>query len=271
MKFLNKVLSRILRSWDPRPVLAKEWLESAEKYEERLRTNPSLNQQVVEVILQERGRIRALFRELLPEFGECISIVVSTDTQVEHCAVFSWNDHLYVLVSAALIGRSCNHPTSNGFKAWEWLSRHEAAHIRDGHLPWLFHTRRLFRLTFVLCYTQWLLLKLFASRQMFYEWLEPSLWLLGGLWLIQTVVALALEWKADLIATRSVTDPIVLKETENSLARMGIQARKRFVFPLGWIQYAVSLLFFDPHPPLAARRWLLRRRLRILESTGRME
>lgn len=56
----------------------------------------------------------------------------------------------------------------------------------------------------------------------------------------------------------------MLEEVEKSLHRTSLQARKRLPEPLGWIQYALSMLFVDPHPPLIARLWLLRRRLRYL-------
>ncbi len=247
-------------------MLASEWLESAEKYEERLRLNKSLNSQVVEAVLQERNRIRTLFNELLPEFVGRTSVVITTDARVEHCAVFLWNDHLYVLVSGALIGRPFDRPEDTGLKAWEWLARHEIAHIRGGHLPWFFHTRRLFRLTYNFCGVLAILLSILASKHMVYTWLQPFLWLLGGLWVVQTIVSLVLEWQADLVATRSVRDPSVLEETEKSLYRMSLQARERWPFPLGWIQYAVSMVLVDPHPPLAARRWLLQRSLRALKK-----
>lgn len=253
-----------MRMWDPRPMLASEWLESAEKYEERLRANQSLNPKVIEVVLQERNRIRALFNELLPEYVERISVVITTEARVDQCAVFLWNDRVYILVSGALLGRPYDHPGDTGLKAWEWLARHEIAHIRGGHLPWFFHTRRLFRLTYNFCGVLAILLSILASKEMAYVWREPFLWLLGGLWFVQTIVALVFEWQADLVATRSIRDPSVLEETEKSLTRMSLQARKRWPFPLGWILYAVSMVLVDPHPPLAARCWLLRRSLRAL-------
>lgn len=163
-----------MQIWDARPLLAKEWLESAEKYEERLRTNQSLNPQVVECILNERNRILLLFSELLPEFEKRISIVITTDTYVEHCAVFLWKKHLYVLVSAALIGRPYDHPEDKGLKAWEWLARHEATHIRNNHLFWFFHTRRLFRITYTICCISAIFVCLFASHQTLIL-LEPCL------------------------------------------------------------------------------------------------
>ncbi len=270
MSCRNQFLSYLVRMWDPRPMLASEWLEAAEKYEERLRVNKYLNSQVVDDVLQERNRIRALFNALLPEFVGRTSVVVTTDVRVEHCAVFLWNDYLYVLVSAALIGRPFDRPEDTGLKAWEWLARHEIAHIRGGHLPWFFHTRRLFRLTYNFCSVLAILLSILASKHMVYTWLQPFLWLLGGLWVVQTIVALAFEWKADLVATQSIIDPSVLEEAEKSLCRMSLQARGRWPFPLGWIQYVVSMLLVDPHPPLAARRWLLLRSLRALANPKKL-
>lgn len=253
-----------MRIWDARPLLAKEWLESAEKYEERLRTKKSLNPQVVEFILNERNRIRQLFSELLPEFENRISVVVTTDAHVENCAVFLWENHLYVLVSGALIGRPYDHPDDKGLQAWEWLARHEAAHIRNNHLFWFFHTRRLFRITYMICCVPAIFLRLFTSHQTLFIWLTPWLWLLGGFWLLQTIVGIVFEWKADLVATSSIKNSLTLEETEKSLHRMSLQASKRWPAPFGWIQYALSMIFVDPHPPFVARRWLLRRRFRYL-------
>lgn len=263
---MNKYLSYFVRLWDPRPLLAKEWLEDAQKYEERLQANRSLNPQVVEFILQERNRIRQLFSELLPEFENRITVVVTKDAQVESCAVFVWKNYLYVLVSGALLGRPYDHPDDKGLKAWEWLARHEAAHIRHQHLGWFFHTRRLFRIPYIICCLLTPFILLFTSQQTVSSWLTACLWILGGFWLLQTSVGLALEWKADFVATSSIKDQATLKEVEKSLHRMGQQAIKRWPAPLGWIQYALSMLFLDPHPPLIARRWLLRRRLRYLDS-----
>ncbi len=249
------------RMWDPRPILAREWLEAAEKYEDLLRGNPSLNPQIVEAIFHERNRIRALFNGLMPEFAGRISVVITTDARVENVSIFSWNDHLYVLVSGALIGRPNDHPEDTGEKAWEWLARHEIAHIRGGHLPWFFHTRRLFRFGCLLACFQNVVLNRMLG------WGEFPLWLLGSLWFVQTIVGLSLEWQADLAAAKFIDDPSVLKEAEKSLDRMTLQARKRWNNPiLSGVYYAINLVFLDPHPPFAARRWLLRRRLRALEG-----
>lgn len=261
---MNKFISFLARVWDARPLLASEWLESAEKYEERLRTNQPSNPQVVESILKERDRIRTLFSQLLPEVENRISIVITTDALVENCAVFIWKNHLYVLVSGALIGRPYDHPDDNGLKAWDWLARHEAAHVRNHHLFWLFHTRRLFRISYTISWISAIFLRIFASSQTFYIWLKPCLFLLGGFWLLQTIVGIVFEWKADLSATSSIQDSEVLKETEKSLHRMHVQARSRWPAPIGFIYYAFNIIFIDPHPPFIARRWLLRRRLRSL-------
>lgn len=132
--------------WDLRPGLASEWLRSAEEYEERLRASKSLDPVVIEAVLEERNRICSLFNQFLPEFVGRTSVVILRDALVENCAVFVWEDHLYVLVSGALLGRPFDYPQDTGIKAWEWLARHEAVHVRKGHLPWFFHTRRFFRL-----------------------------------------------------------------------------------------------------------------------------
>jgi hypothetical protein len=96
---------------------------------------------------------------------------------------------------------------------------------------------------------------------------EPCLWFLGGTWLLQTIVGLVFEWQADLAATKAVKERSVLEEVQKKLHRMTIQARKRWANPLlGWMQYIMSMLFQDPHPPWLARRWLLKRHLRSLET-----
>jgi len=263
---LHKYISFIARIWDPRPLLAKQWFESAEKYEERLRANTSLDPQIIELVIQERNRIHLLFTELLPTFAGRISIVVTVDGHAEHCSVFVWEKRLYVLVSGALLGRPYDHPNEPGLKAWQWLARHEAAHIRNNHLFWFFHTRRFFRIPYLLCGAAFLFLRLFASTEIFWNWAEPCLWILTGLWLLQTIVGLTLEWKADLSATASIQDKEVLEDAEKSLHRMGVQAKTRLPSPFGWIQYLINIFFFDPHPPLRARRWLLQRRIRQLQE-----
>src|SRR5689334_8460373 len=101
---MKKLLTKLSRIWDPRPHLAKEWLDCAQKYEESLRTNQFVNQQIVDSILQERNRIHALFQKLLPKFKEQISIVVTNDIRVEHCAIFAWNDHIYLSVGFVSLG-----------------------------------------------------------------------------------------------------------------------------------------------------------------------
>ncbi len=266
MKLHNKTMNILSRIWDPRPNLAQNWLDAAEKYEDRLKTNPSSSPQIVEAILQERHRIQSLFNELLPEFSNKISVVITPNALVEHLAIFSWDHRLYVLVSGALIGRPYDHPEDTGIKAWQWLARHEAAHIRGNHLPWLFHARRLFRFTSIFCCAGSLFLGLFASKEILNTWLILFLSLYGSTWIIQTITTLFLEWRADCKATEEIQDPSILKETEESLHRMNMQVRN---LPLGWIRYALSMIFIDPHPPFILRRWLLRRKLNALNHQTR--
>ena len=40
----RELLPKLKRMWDPRANLAKEWLDSAARYEERLRANKLLDQ-----------------------------------------------------------------------------------------------------------------------------------------------------------------------------------------------------------------------------------
>jgi len=263
---LKGLLAKLKRIWDPRTSLAKEWLNCANKYEESLRANKLVNPQIVDSILQERSRIQALFQKLLPEFKEQISVVVTNDTRVEHCAIFSWNKHIYVLVSAALIGRPIDHPESAGEKAWDWLAQHEISHLKSGHLPWLFHVRRVFRLTFIfLCITRIFSYAL-PSNHLVDSWLNTSLWIFCAGWSIQMIVSLVIEYKADFQATHSIKDPLVLEDAEQFLSRMGSQAIKRFPQPLGWLNYVLHLLFSDPHPPFVLRQWLLRKYARKLRN-----
>lgn len=94
----------------------------------------------------------------------------------------------------------------------------------------------------------------------------PLLWVLGAGWFLQTLVGLVFECEADIQATRSITDRDVLEETEKCLRRMNSQAIKRLIFPFGWVQYILSAILLDPHPPLVMRSLLLRRRLRNLRD-----
>ena len=89
---------------------------------------------------------------------------------------------------------------------------------------------------------------------------------MGGSWLLQTLVSIAFEWKADLFAIFSIKDVAALEDAEKSLLRMKEQAIKRKPAPLGWILYTLSVVLFDPHPPFVARRWLLRRRIDSLSK-----
>ncbi len=47
------------------------------------------------------------------------------------------------------------------------------------------------------------------------------------------VISLIIEYKADLQATRSITDPLILEDVEKFISRMSSQAKKRFSQPLG--------------------------------------
>lgn len=255
---MSNFLTKLYRIWDPRPKLAAEWLEFAHQYENRL-ANSHLKPEIVEAILAERNRIHKLFRERLPEYQDRISIVVTNNT-AEHCAVLAWNNHIYVLVSGALIGRPYDNPDDTGIKAWEWLAEHEIAHIREGHLPWFFYSRRLFQFTSALVALH-ILLNMFAFKQLIAAYYWPHIGILVSTWLLQLIIILPREWKADLMATEAIDDPSVLIEAEKSLCRMTSQAKNRRGL-LGYINYYLSALFLDPHPPLAARRFLLKRKIK---------
>jgi hypothetical protein len=258
--------AKLKRMWDPRTSLAKEFQDSASRYEEILRANNQGNQQVVESILQERRRIQALFQRLLPEFKEKISVVVTKEILVEHCSIFSWNEHIYVLVSAALIGRPFDHPELPGTKAWDWLAQHEIYHIKSGHTSWLFHVRRLYRITKVFFLIPLIFYCVLPSNHLIDSWFNGSLWLFYAGWSMQMIVSLIFEYKADLQAARSIKDPLVLEDAEQSLSRMTSQAINSFPQPLGWLNYLVHLLFIDPHPPFVLRQWLLRKYARLLRN-----
>ena len=204
------MLKNIYHFWDKRSTLAKIWKESANKYEEALRSNKNLDPQIVESILQERERILNLFQSLLPEYNDKISIVITNDTIVENCAVGLWEGHVYVLVSAALIGRSIDYPEDNIKLAWEWLFRHEVSHIKSGHLPWLFYVRKLFNASLVFSLLSW-----------FPPLKSPIyFWLLFGGWGINVIIHLIFELRADNYATKGVLNPQVLESAERTLFRM---------------------------------------------------
>lgn len=261
--------AKLKRMWDPRTNLAKEFQDSASRYEEILRANNQgneQNEQIAESILQERRRIQALFQRLLPEFKEKISVVVTKEILVEHCSIFSWNEHIYVLVSAALIGRPLVHPELPGTKAWDWLAQHEIYHIKSGHIPWLFHVRRVYRITRVFFLIPLIFSYVLPSNHLLDSWLNGSFWLFWAGWSMKMIVSLVFEYWADLQATRSIKDPLVLEDAEQSLNRMTSQAIKRFPQPFGWLNYLLHLLFFDPHPPFILRQWLLRKHARLLRN-----
>jgi hypothetical protein len=258
--------AKFKRMWDPRTSLAKEFQDSANRYEEILRANNQGNEQVVESILQERRRIQALFQRLLPEFKEKISVVVTPEILVEHCSIFSWNEHIYVLVSAALIARPFDHPELTGTKAWDWLAQHEIYHIKSGHTRWLFHVRRVYRITRVFFLIPLIFSYVLPSNHLIDSWFNGSLWLFYAGWSMQMIVSLIFEYKADLQAARSIKDPLVLEDAEQSLSRMTSQAINSFLQPLGWLNYLVHLLFIDPHPPFILRQWLLRKHARLLRN-----
>jgi hypothetical protein len=257
------LLAKLSYMWDPRPHDAKEWLDSAQKkYEESLRANKGLNPQIVDAILKERERIHALFQKLFPEFKDHISIVVTNEVRVEQCAIFTWDNHIYVLVSAALIARPIDHPESDGIKAWDWLAHHEISHVKFRHLPWLFHVRRLFRFSRLFLYISGILSCVLPFNPLLESWLNTSCWLFGSSWCIQTIVSLIFEYQADLQATRSIKDPLILEDAEKAISRMNSQAINSF----GWLNYLYSSLFVDPHPPFALRKWLLRRHAQLLKN-----
>ena len=255
------LLAKLSYMWDPRPHDAKRLLDSAQKYEESLRANKNLNPQIVDSILEERKRIHALFQKLLPEFKDHISIVV-TNVRVEHCSIFTWDNHIFVQVSGFLIGRPYDYPESDGIKAWDWLAHHEISHLKFRHLPWLFHVRRLFRFSRLFLFISGILSCVLPSNPLLESWLNTSCWLFGSSWCIQMIVSLIFEYQADLQATRSIKDPLILEDAEKAISRMNSQAINSF----GWLNYLYSSLFLDPHPPFALRKWLLRKHAQLLKN-----
>ncbi len=260
------LLAKLYRMWEPRSKLAEEWLDYAQKYEEVLRANKLVNPQIVDSILQERYRIHTLFQKLLPEFKDQISIVITNDVCVEHCSIFAWNNHVYVIVSAALIGQPIDHPELDGMKAWNWLAQHEISHLKSGHLPRLFHVRRLFRLSILFLSITNILSCIFPSNQLIDSCLNLSFWLYGASSCIQLIASLSFEYTADLQATRSIKDPLILEAAEKTISRMASQAIKRFPQPIGWLNYIYSSLFIDPHPPILLRKWVLRKHAQLLRN-----
>jgi hypothetical protein len=106
-----------------------------------------------------------------------------------------------------------------------------------------------------------ILLLPFTSYQQALTLPSPYLCLIAGGWLLQTLVSVAFEWKADLLATFSIKDVATLEDAEKSLLRMKERAIKRKPAPLGWILYTLRVVLLDPHPPLMAHWWLLRQRI----------
>jgi hypothetical protein len=263
----KELLSKIYRVWDPRAGIAKGFLEAAEKYEPGLRSSKLLNPAIVNSILAERERIHLLLQRHLPEHKEQISIVITNDIRVENLAIFSWNKHVYLLVSAALIGRPIDHPEENGIKAWDFLARHESAHLKFGHLPWLFYTRRVFKFTTYLPSIFMVMTYFLPNIQEIKTCLYTSSLLFLSSWAIQTVTGLITEYQADRFAISSINDLEVLDDVAKTLLRIRSQATNQLPMPFGWINYMVSILFIDPHPPLFIRKWMLRKRARTLKSS----
>lgn len=251
MNILIKFITSLSRFWDPRPFIAKEWLASAQAYENNLRSNQTLKPELVEAILCERNRIHAHFQKLLPEHCDRISIVITRDYS-ENCFIGFWDNHVYVLVTVGLLARPIDHPNDCVVKGWEWLAHHEVAHLRKGHLPYFFHTRRLFRFSLII----------FAIIA-FTPYMAYALCLLGASWILQTIVHLCFEWEADRTANNLIMEPSVIQDAEMLLFRMTTQTQKGLPFPLGYISYAWASIF-NPHPPFAIRRYLFRRRLKKL-------
>ncbi|MCH9617719.1 MAG: hypothetical protein SP4CHLAM5_10820 [Chlamydiia bacterium] len=261
-----KILLYIYNLWDPRAKIAKGFLEGSDQYEAKLRASKQVSPDVVDSILAERGRIHSLMQEHLPDYKESISIVVTNDILVENLAIFSWNDHLYLLVSAALIGRPIDHAKESGIKGWEFLARHESAHIKFGHLPWLFYTRRFFKFITYLLITFIVMTYIFPNIQEIKTCVYTSSLLYLLSWTIQTITGLITEYQADRYAISSINDREVLDDAEKTLSRIKSQATKRFPGLLGWINYVICILLVDPHPPLFIRKWMLRKRARSLST-----
>ena len=139
-------------------------------------------------------------------------------------------------------------------KGWEWLALHELAHVRKGHLPWLFYTRMAVRLTNT-ALLGLMIPHCFGVGSIFFK--GAYLAFLGSL-VLQMVVSLKCEWDADLYATQLTHDPEVLQEAEKSLCRMRMQAMGTSL--LKRIGYFINCLCVDPHPPWMIRRALLRKK-----------
>lgn len=56
--------------------------------------------------IEEKNKILTLFQTLLPEYKNQISIVVTNNGFQETLVISTWDNHIYIIVSAALIA-SC--------------------------------------------------------------------------------------------------------------------------------------------------------------------
>jgi hypothetical protein len=265
---VTNILRKIRNIVDPRSNLAKKWQESAENYESRLRSNQHLNQAIVELILKERNRIHELFQSVLPAYKDRISIVVISEPIIDSCAVCEIENHIYVLVSAALIAKPIDFPNIDSTRVWQWLSRHEAAHIHYKHSSILYYVRSIFRIA---CFTVFglRLLSLFSLFHSKIDFLVNFAFVVLCIaWIMQTVVSITTEIVADRFANRSIQDPLIFKEAQEFLSRIRSQVINRVPKPFGWIVYLCSSLFVTPYPPLFLRKWLMKKYAKKLLING---
>ena len=230
----------------PRSFFAEVFEKTARNYDASL-LNSSAPQDVVQAILNEKNRLRSLFEKVCPEYLNNLSIVVVNNTTVDTCSVFLFKNHLYILVSAAFIGRPYDHPSTTESKAWEWIAQHEAVHVKNNHDFILFLVKKFF----IFCSTTALSLKLLvtfcagtlASDNYFYAYLS----LIGFSWLVFFVSSFYIECKADVIASQKTDDIDVLIEAKEYLKRVKSQVREISKNPLNRLILSLHRLIFPTH------------------------
>jgi hypothetical protein len=263
---LKKYFKKLYLLWDIRSNVSKIWRENSQKYEGDLRGNISLDPKIVESVLEEKNRILTLFQTLLPEYENQISIVVTNNVFQETLAISTWDNHIYIIVSAALIARPIDNPHSNGINGWNFLALHEIAHIKSGHLPLLFHVRRVFQFSnllifllsfifFGFCLFAPLTYLMMPNFSIFYK-------LYGIIWFIQTAISLTFECSADIQAARSIKDPLFLEDAVNTLDRM----KDLTIKSIGLLKYIAICLLVDAHPPFILRKWILLKYAKLLRK-----
>ena len=193
----------------------------------------------------------------LPKYKDKIFVVVTKEQRFETVAITEWNNHIYLLVSAALLARPIDEPTSELEKSWKWLIKHEVNHIKQNHLLWIVISRQLHKLSS---------LSLAIASIFFREFSTIFVILFLTTWFFQAAVSFTSEILSDKIATLAIDDISVLEAVKKTLIRMNAQVANIFPQPIGYIYYFLISIINATHPPLFLRQWILNKRMALLRK-----